>query len=236
MALSLRALVSAAILVFAVPLSAQQLQLLKDINSQPKTDDSSYPDRFVQVGSKAFFRAQPSYCGAELFVYDGSRTQLVLDIYPGKVASDLERLVAFAGECWFLANDGAARPRALAQRRNGGGHETRLRALPWQDERQDRRPRGRERLALGSGRLSAPRRRRQRRRDEGDPGHVTPPALPACRHAPDRHAKGGLLPRNLQRHDPRALVQRRHARGHAPRPRTGICHQPLEHDTLRGAR
>ncbi|HYV17548.1 MAG TPA: ELWxxDGT repeat protein [Verrucomicrobiae bacterium] len=60
-------------------------RLLKDINTAPSWDRSSWPDKFTIVGKTVFFRAQTFAAGFELWKSDGTAagTVLVKDIDPG---------------------------------------------------------------------------------------------------------------------------------------------------------
>ncbi|MEX0676088.1 MAG: ELWxxDGT repeat protein [Pirellulales bacterium] len=78
--------------------------LLADLNALGGSD----PDRFVEVGSIAFFTANDGTNGQELWKSDGTEagTVLVKDIFPGASGSLPFNLTNVNGTLFFSANDG----------------------------------------------------------------------------------------------------------------------------------
>ena len=97
---------------------AVQAQIaVKDINTTPvpnyKVDTSPVPARidpyreskFVRLGAWTYFKANTLVTGWELFRTDGTKVELVKDIYPGPNGSWPHDLSVIGGKLYFSANE-----------------------------------------------------------------------------------------------------------------------------------
>jgi ELWxxDGT repeat protein len=87
---------------------AQVPELVKDVNTTPKSGPSSNPDSFVKAGGFIFCRAFTPEFGNELYrtgLTPGS-TVLLKDIMPGPKSSSIFNMTAVGSLCFFTADDG----------------------------------------------------------------------------------------------------------------------------------
>ena len=81
------------------------------VSSGTTYNQSSYPNLFTVVGGKLYFTATNSAAsggtGNELYVYDGTSTPRVVDIWPGASSSSPSLLTNHQGALWFRASSGA---------------------------------------------------------------------------------------------------------------------------------
>ncbi len=95
------------IIISSSALFAQQVSLVKDINSSANNNGSS-PYNTVALGSSVVFVANDPLTGSELWISNGSSggTTLIKDIYPGGYSSSISGLVNIGGTIYFSASDG----------------------------------------------------------------------------------------------------------------------------------
>ncbi len=95
--------------IFLIPkTSFAQIELLKDINTNPSSLGSSNPDNLTVIGNTIYFSADNGSTGAEFWKSDGTGggTTLIKDIYPGIRGSNIASITDAGGTIFFTADDG----------------------------------------------------------------------------------------------------------------------------------
>lgn len=87
---------------------AQAPRLVRDIDTVPAPNPSSWPQGFAQLGSTCLFAARTSAFGLELWKTAGNpgSTQLVVDLAPGAASSSPSNLIALGTRVLFTATVG----------------------------------------------------------------------------------------------------------------------------------
>ena len=93
-------------LAFATLVSAQSPTLLRDINTAPPPEPSSWPTDFAPFGGHVYFAAETPATGRELCRSDGTQagTGVVADLIPGVTGSEPGLGVAAGPLLFFPAN------------------------------------------------------------------------------------------------------------------------------------
>ncbi|QDU65021.1 ELWxxDGT repeat protein [Engelhardtia mirabilis] len=92
-----------AALASALPACPPQATLI-DVNATvPALPAASAPSDFATLGGSLLFAADEPGLGRELFIFDGTTAQLLVDLYPGDVGSAPEGLVTIGSHVWFSA-------------------------------------------------------------------------------------------------------------------------------------
>ncbi len=87
-------------------------QMVAEINPTPDPGNGdtflmdSSPSSFKVFDGVLYFSADDGVHGRELWSYDGTTTQLVLDINPGQYGSEVNELTVFNGALYFAADNG----------------------------------------------------------------------------------------------------------------------------------
>lgn len=87
--------------------NAQIPTLLYDVNPTGSSDVSSASGKsIIEFNGELYFTANNGVNGSELWKYDGSSTELFLDINPGEAGSDCDNFFVLNNKLIFTANDG----------------------------------------------------------------------------------------------------------------------------------
>ncbi|MEX2187571.1 MAG: dockerin type I domain-containing protein [Pirellulales bacterium] len=85
--------------------------MIANINERPQLPGvdpvhHSNPSDFRVFGDRLYFSADDGIHGRELFRFDGTQVEMVADIWPGEIGSEVSDLTEFQGSLYFQANDG----------------------------------------------------------------------------------------------------------------------------------
>ncbi|WP_346883179.1 T9SS type A sorting domain-containing protein [uncultured Algibacter sp.] len=96
-------------LLMSITIKAQQdITLLRDINPSGNSDISLASEKsMIEFNGKLYFTANNGTNGSELWVYDGTTTELFFDINPGASGSDCDNFFVINNKLIFTADDGA---------------------------------------------------------------------------------------------------------------------------------